>query len=72
MFIALVYMWHAVPEEDSSEEIEQATEIRKKFTVELRNYIRGNALKQTILHQMTEILVGTSLYMCLQKALLKS
>ncbi len=49
----------AAPDQGSSEDadIERAMEIQKKFTVMLRNYIRGNALKQTILQQMTEILV---------------
>ena len=47
------------PDQGSSEDadIDRAMEIQKKFTVMLRNYIHGNALKQTILQQMTEILV---------------
>ncbi len=47
------------PDQGSSEEadIHRAKEIQRNFTVMLRNYIRGNALKQTILQQMTEILV---------------
>ena len=48
-----------VPEQGSSDkaDIERAKEVQENFISMLRNYIRGNALKQTILQQMTAIWV---------------
>ena len=49
----------AVPDQGSSEDadIDRARDIQRKFIVMLTNYIHGNALKKTILQQITDILV---------------
>ncbi len=50
----------AVSDQGNSDEtdIHQATELQGKFNIMLRTYIHENALKRTILQQMTEILVS--------------
>ena len=61
MYINFVYSvcFSAVPEDSAdSLSIENAMETRQNFSFALRNYIRGNALKITILKQMTIILVN--------------
>ncbi len=48
-----------VPEQGCSDkaDIERAKKVQERFITMLRNYIRRNALKQTILQQMTAIWV---------------
>ena len=63
-------VWFSAVPEDSTDSlsIENAREIRRNFSIALRNYIRGNALKITILKQMTVILVSIYLFVGIKKS----
>ena len=71
MYTTIVYnVWFSTVPEDSTDSlsIENAREIRRNFSIALRNYIRGNALKITILKQMTVILVSIYLFVGIKKS----